>query len=95
MAKKLKLTPHYLFVSYEKLCEYPEIQLQQIKLFLNEEFQTDALQMLPTHAIGGNPMRAKGSANIEIKAQKNRYNNLSKIEYIGLKAINNLAKSLI
>lgn len=95
LAKSLKSANHYLFVSYEKLCEHPDLWLENIKSFVNEEFDVTKLAMQKTHAIGGNPMRAKSNEHIKIKPQQERFNNLNTIEILFLKIINKLCKTFL
>lgn len=95
MAKRLKRADHYLFVSYEKLCKQPDLWLKKIKSFVNEDLNLEHLQMLPTHAIGGNPMRAKNNDAIRIEPQKDRFKNLNPLQLLFLKAVNGFAKTFL
>jgi len=95
MAKRLKRADHYLFVSYEKLCAQPDLWLQKIKAFVQEDFDLSQLHMLPTHAIGGNPMRAKGDDSIKIIPQKDRFKNLNAFQLVFLKLVNGFAKTFL
>ena len=96
MAARLKDADHYLFVSYETLCKEPDFWLQKIKTFVQEDFDTTQLCMQPTHAIGGNPMRANNSDTvIRIKSHKELYKNLNIFQLLFLKAVNGYAKMFL
>jgi len=95
MARRLKKAEHYLFISYEGLCKNPEHSLRKIKAFVDEDFDNKNLKMQPTHAIGGNPMRAHSNHNISIVSHKDINKNLNKFEHISLKFVNQLANIFI
>ena len=95
MAKRLKKADHYLFVSYEMFCKQPDVWLQKIKYFINEDFDVAKMQMQKTHAIGGNPMRAKNNNTIKIEPQQDRFKNLNIFQLSFLKVVNGFAKTFL
>jgi hypothetical protein len=91
MGRILKRQPHYSFVTYRALCKNPKIELQKIMESVDENIPLDELRVLPSHAIGGNPMRST-LEKLEIKniVAANKY--LSIFDRIFFNAISGVAK---
>ncbi|MBL4663862.1 MAG: hypothetical protein JKY22_10015, partial [Flavobacteriaceae bacterium] len=91
MGRILKQNPYYTFVRYRELCSNPDRILKEIMQAVDERIPLNELRALPSHAIGGNPMRS-ALEKIEIKNVVSTNKHLSLFERIFFNVINGLAK---
>jgi hypothetical protein len=91
MGRILKRQPHYGFVNYRNLCKNPEVEVKKIMTLVDEDIPMDNLQVLPNHAIGGNPMR-RSLKKLEIKNVISNNEHLNFFERLFFNAISGLAK---
>lgn len=80
MAKRVQKNGAYYFLSYESFCNQPDTYIAQLSQFLALELNTAALRSKPNHAIGGNPMRAGLTTDIQINEPTTKYKLLSRVE---------------
>lgn len=91
MGRTLKKQPHYSFVNYRELCKEPNKELQKIMELVDENIPLDELHALPSHAIGGNPMRSS-LEKLEIKNIVSANKELSTFDRLFFNAMSGLAK---
>ncbi len=95
LARFLRKSSNYLYVSYEKLCENPKRCLLTIQTSIEESFEISSLNYNCNHAIGGNPMRIKIRNEIVITRKKEKLVQLNRIEKLFFIISNWFAKVFI
>jgi len=80
MAKRVQKNGSYYFLSYESFCKQPNNYIDELSQFLELDLNKAELRSQPNHAIGGNPMRAGLTADIQINEPATKFKLLSRIE---------------
>lgn len=91
MGRVLKREGNYIFVRYRTLCENQETELNRIADFVEERIPVNKLQVLPSHSIGGNPMRSE-LKKLEIKNVVSTNNHLTVFDRLFFNVVRVMAK---
>jgi len=95
LALALKKNNYFMFLKYESFCQKPEFWLTKIKEFVGEPFDITEFIMIPTHSIGGNPMRSGSNKKIVISNKKVDLHHLNFFEKVFFKSSSIIAKTFI